>query len=232
MKNVLVDFRISEIEKENLYKLAFITLEVPPSTLLYEAVCGHPDMLLHILDNKNIVVHKDMPLLFIDKLKNMNYNIILSNRHLKCAYPFDIGLNALNLDKVFLHNLKYTDSNLKKFIKNKILLNIKQGYTKCSAAVVSKTAIMTSDTGIYECLISEGIDVLYLPPGNIELPGLSYGFIGGCCGLLEEGCLAFYGDLDNYSYKNEVLRFLVKHDVKPVSLGKGNLIDRGSMFTL
>lgn len=232
MKNVLVDFRISEMEKENLYKLDYIPLEVPPSSLLYEAVCGHPDMLLHIADNNNIIVHKDMPIFFINELKNLNYNLLLTEQSLKDNYPYDICLNALNLGGIFLHYLKYTDLNLKKIISSKKLLNVKQGYTKCSTAIINKSAVMTSDKGIYECLISEGIDVLYLPPGYIELPGLNYGFIGGCCGRLDEGTLGFYGNLNNYLYKKEVLKFLIKYDVKPVSLGNGNLIDRGSLFTL
>ena len=57
----------------------------------------------------------------------------------------------------------------------------------------------------------ENIDVLLLPPGDIILPGLNYGFIGGGCGLIEEGLLAFYGHLDNYLYRNEVKVFLKKH---------------------
>lgn len=232
MKTALVDFRISELEKENLYKLGYTPLEVPPSHLLYEAVCGHPDMLLHIADNKTIVVHKDMKPAFINQLKNCDYTILLSNKSLKSVYPYDICLNALSLKEIFLHNLKYTDLNLKNVIKNKKLLNVKQGYTKCSAAVVNAYAVMTSDKGIYDCLICQGIDVLLLPSGHIDLPGLNYGFIGGCCGLLDEGTIAFYGDLNEYFYKKEVLNFLIKHDVRPVSLGKGNLIDRGSIFAI
>lgn len=232
MKSVLTDFRISEIEKENLYKLGFETILVPPSSTLYEAVCGHPDMLLHIADITNIVVHRNMASSFINELTASGFRVLLSDESLGASYPFDIRLNGLNIGNIFLHNLKYTDAALMKMVKNKKLINVKQGYTKCSAAIVNEQAVITSDKGIYNSLVPEGIDVLLLPPGHIELPGLNYGFIGGCCGLLEEGTMAFYGDLNEYIYGKEVLHFLKKHDVKPVFLRKAPLIDRGSLFSL
>lgn len=232
MKNVLVDFRTSEIEKENLYKNGFTPIIVPPSKDLYNAVCGHPDMLLHIINKKNIMVHKDMDISFINILKNLNYNVILSHNNLKEKYPYNIFLNALNLQNIFLHNLKYTDKNLISMIKYKKLLNVKQGYTKCSTAIVSNSAAMTSDVKIYNTLSSNGMKVLLLPPDYIELPGLNYGFIGGACGLLEQGSLAFFGDLHNYLYGDVVLKFLIQQDVKPIFLGKSNLIDRGTLFRI
>lgn len=232
MKTVLVDFRTSEIEKENIYINGFETITVPPSKVLYAAVCGHPDMLLHILDKKNIIVHKDMNMSFINVLKNLDYNILFSCTSLKETYPYDICLNGLNIGNIFLHNLKYTDKNLISMLKNKKLLNVKQGYSKCSTALVSSSAAMTSDIKIYNTLVMNGIKTLMLPPGHIELPGLNYGFIGGTCGLLEEGSLAFFGDLRNYLYGDIVLKFLIEQDVRPIFLSKGNLIDRGTLFRI
>lgn len=232
MKKVLIDYRTSEIEKETLYKNGFETLIVPPSTSLYNAVCGHPDMLLHIMNKKNIIVHKDMDTSFINILRELNYNVSLSYNSLKNYYPYDIRLNALNMRNIFLHNLKYTDKNLINMVKDKELINVKQGYSKCSTALVSNSSAMTSDIKIYNALTSKNIEVLLLPPANIELPGLNYGFIGGTCGLLEEGTIAFFGDLHNYLYGDLVLKFLIKQDVKPIYLKQGNLIDRGTLFCL
>lgn len=232
MKNVLIDYRTSETEKENLYKEGFNSIIVPPSNNLYDAVCGHPDMLIHIIDKNNIIVHKDMNENFINILKKSNYNVLKSKNNLKNKYPYDIFLNALNIKDIFLHYLKYTDENLLYNIKNKRLCNVKQGYSKCSTAVLNDSAIMTSDIKIYQILSYNGIRSLLLQPGNIELPGLNYGFIGGTCGILEEGSIAFFGNLNSYLYKDNVLKFLIKEDIKPVYLHNGNLIDRGSLFNL
>ncbi|KGN03543.1 hypothetical protein Z969_00820 [Clostridium novyi A str. 4570] len=232
MKTLIVDYRISEEEKSSLINLGYKIIACPPSNKLYYAICGHPDILIHIINKKNIIVHKDTPNDFIQLLKTLGMNVILSKNSLDSKYPKDIILNAVNLSNYFVHYLKNTDEVLLNEMKKekKKLINTKQGYTKCSTAIVNDNAIMTSDTTIAKTLKDENIDVLLLPPGDIELPGLDYGFIGGTCGLIENNTLAFYGDLENYIYGKEVLDFLKKHKVEPVFLRKGKLIDRGSIF--
>ncbi|HEY8892810.1 MAG TPA: hypothetical protein VIM70_21485 [Clostridium sp.] len=231
MKNVIVDFRIHNEEKESLISRGYTLQFCPPSNLLYEAVCGHPDMLLNILGNK-IVVHKNMGSKFISSLISLNYKVYKSNLSLKIEYPYDICLNALIIGNLFVHLINFTDINLLSLSKDKKLINVKQGYTKCSTCVVKDHAIITSDISIAKALSLEKIDVLLIPPGDILLPGLSYGFIGGATGLIEDNVLAFYGHLDHYLYGKEVLEFLKKHKVEPVFLRNGKLIDRGSILRL
>lgn len=232
MQSVLVDFRISEEERCNLSKLGYEIVICPSSDILYEAVCGHPDMLVHVLNKENIVVHKNMDINFIKTLKSLNYNVILSHSEIQTSYPYDIILNSVRIGEYFIHNLKYTDKTLLDYYKDKKPINVKQGYTKCSIAVVSDNAIMTSDKNIAKALNIFGIDVLLLPCGDILLPGLDYGFIGGTCGLLDKNTLAFLGDLNLYAYGKEILEFLKKYNVEPVFLRKGKLIDRGSLFCI
>lgn len=232
MSRVIVDYRIDDEERVSLENLGYEVIICPPSKVLYDAVCGHPDMLMHIVDNTTIMVHRNMNKEFVHTLQLYGYNVIFSQRPIESSYPGDISLNAVNMSNIFMHNLNYTDAILIEAVKNKKLLNVKQGYTKCSTAIVSKNAVMTSDIGIAKVLVNEDFDVLLLPPGNILLPGLNYGFIGGCCGLLKENLLAFYGDLTYYSQGNEVLAFLHKHNVEAVFLKKGNLTDRGSILLL
>lgn len=232
MRYAIIDFRTTTEEKSNLINLGYKILICPPSQLLYDAVCGHPDMLLHILDSKTIMVHKDTDKNFVEKLKNLNFDVVFSANTLKDTYPEDVILNSISFSDLFIHNLKYTDTNLFNYMKNKTCINVKQGYSKCSTAIVSRNSIMTSDKTIAKALSKENIDVLLLPPGDILLPGLNYGFIGGCCGLLDERSLAFYGDLNCYAFGKEVLNFLKKHNVEPIFLRKGKLIDRGSLFVV
>ncbi len=232
MKYAIVDFRTSTEEKNNLKDLGYEVLICPPSNLLYEAVCGHPDILLHIISSDTIMVHKNMNENFINKLISINFKVVFSKNRLHQKYPYDIFLNSVHMSSLFLHNLKYTDPNLMLYIKNKKLINVNQGYTKCSTAIVNDNAIMTSDKSIASALLDENVDVLLLPPGDILLPGLDYGFIGGCCGLLSEDFMGFYGNLNNYLYGNEVMKFLKKYNVKPIFLSNGKLIDRGSIFLI
>lgn len=232
MKKVLIDFRTTEEEKCILKANNFDPIICPPSFSLYSAVCGHPDMLVHILDNNQIVVHKNTSPNFINYLRLTGKNVIKSQNTLTNKYPFDIFLNAVNLPSIFMHNLKYTDNEILTRVNQKKLINVKQGYTKCSTAIVSDRAVITSDKSIYKSLKNEDFDVLLLPPGDILLPGLNYGFIGGCCGLLRKDLMAFFGNLDYYIYGNQVKNFLYKYKIDPIYLHNGKLIDRGSLLIL
>ena len=228
-KNILVDFRIAKEEKEYLLSMGYNLLICPPSNLLYDVECGHPDMLMHILGN-DIIVHQGMDNDFIQELVLLNYKVCKSNLTLEMYYPHNIFLNCLCLGNLFIHSINFTDPTVLSFYKDKTLINVKQGYAKCSTCIVNDHAIITSDVSISKALTINKIDVLLIPPGDILLPGMNYGFIGGATGLIEDNVLAFYGHLDYYLYGKEVLSFLKKHNVEPVFLRTGKLIDRGSIF--
>lgn len=232
MKYVIVDYRIKKEEINTLEKLSYEILICPSNPLIQTPVCGHPDMLINIINKNTIMVCNGMDLSFISKLQNLGYKIIFSKDKLSYSYPKDIILNAVNLENVFIHNIKFTDEELLKSVSNKRILNVKQGYTKCSTAVISQNAFITSDVNICTVLSSAGFDVLFVPPGDIELPGYNYGFIGGCCGILEDGLIGFYGSLKYYSYGSVVMEFLKKHNVEAVFLRDGKLVDRGTLFTI
>lgn len=231
MKYAIVDYRISKEEEDSLKSLNFNLLKVPKSTKVYDAISGHPDIQLHMLDNYNIVVNKDMDNNFIDRLKRLNFNLHFSKDSLDEKYPKDIILNGASFGEYFIHNLNYTDSTLLQMMDNKIKFHVNQGYTKCSTAIVSSSAIITSDPSIVSSLKNTNLNILHIPYGDIILQGMNYGFIGGCCGLLDKNTLGFFGDLNSYAYGKEILDFLSSQNINYLSLRKGKLVDRGSIFT-
>lgn len=229
-----IDYRATDEEIYNLKKLNFTIIKVPQCKKIYKAIDGHVDIQLNILNksSKSVIVQKDISTSFLKELEKNEVEYILSDTSLSSKYPQDILLNALVLDNIFIHNLKYTDRNLLSLQKGKKILNVKQGYTKCSVLPISNSAFITSDISIYNILKDLDMDVLLLPPGDILLPGLDYGFIGGIGGLIEDGKLGILGELKHYKYGDEMYKFLYKHNVEPISLKKGKLIDRGSLFVL
>ncbi|GIM28683.1 hypothetical protein CPJCM30710_13490 [Clostridium polyendosporum] len=232
MKCCFVDYRISFKEQSNLESIGLDVLKVSKFNKLYMAIDGHPDIQIHILDKNTLMVHPDIDKNFLNNLEKRNIKYIFSKKRLLEKYPDNIALNAVNLKDYFIHNLNNTDSNLLSLINHKKLISVKQGYTKCSCAIVNNKAIITSDKVIAKTLINEGFDILLLPPGDILLQGLDYGFIGGCCGLISPNKMAFFGDLRNYLYGELVLEFLDKYNIKPIYLSNGKLIDRGSILVL
>lgn len=229
-----IDYRTTDTEKNSLLNLGIDFLEVPKFPILYDAIDGHVDIQINIIDKneKKIILHKDIDESFIQNICSRGINYIKSESSIAEKYPGNIILNSAILENDVIHNFKYTDKNLLSSINDKNLINIKQGYSKCSILPIREKAIITNDKGIYASLLNENFDILLLPPGDISLPGLNYGFIGGVGGKIDDDTIAFFGDLNYYQYGDEIKNFLSKYDVRPVYLRKGKLIDRGSLMSL
>lgn len=230
MNICFVDYRLTEENLNILNNHNISPLTVPKCNDLYDAISSHPDIQLNILNSKKILLAKNSSIP-LEILTENNIEFKFSEKTLEEKYPNNIFLNAINLKDFFIHNLKHTDPNLLKEVENKELINIKQGYSKCSTAVVNDNSLITSDIGIYNSLKKYPINVLLIPSGDIILPGLPYGFIGGSCGLIASDKMAFLGDLKNHNYGNEIKNFLFKQNVEPIYLNQGRLIDRGSILT-
>ena len=225
-----VDYRTTENEINSLKKLNYDVIKIPKDNNLYEAINGHTDIQLNILNKNTLIINKNINLSFKELLKTKNINFIESDSTLSSKYPSNISLNAYITDNYLVHNLKFTDKKILDYCKNKKTINVNQGYTKCSILPLREKVIITNDTGIYNTLKNENFDILLLPFGDIELSGFNYGFIGGVGGMISNDSMAFFGSLDNYAFGNEVKKFLYKYDIKPIYLSNTKLIDRGSLL--
>ena len=225
-----VDYRTTENEINSLKKLNYDVIKIPKDNNLYEAINGHTDIQLNILNKNTLIINKNIDLSFRELLKTKNINFIESDSTLSSKYPNNISLNAYITNNYLVHNLKFTDKKILEYCKNKKTINVNQGYTKCSILPLREKVIITNDTGIYNTLKNENFDILLLPFGDIELSGFNYGFIGGVGGIISNDSMAFFGSLDNYAFGNEVKKFLYKYDIKPIYLSNTKLIDRGSLL--
>lgn len=97
---------------------------------------------------------------------------------------------------------------------------------------MAKDAIITMDLGIRALAQFLGIDVLLVHEENIFLDGYDYGFLGGCCGLIDKNVLAFTGKLDSLECAAEIRAFLEKHCVQYIELTQNQMIDIGGILPL
>lgn len=150
------------------------------------------------------------------------------------AYPQDVPLNtAIMKNSVFLNPFTASKKIIDFYIKNRYnRIKVRQGYTKCSIAIVSEDALMTEDAGIYQAAIKNGFDVLLVSSGFVRLRGYAYGFLGGCCGKLSKDSLCFNGQIERHPDYQKMRAFAREHQVWLYSLSRASLYDNGGILPI
>lgn len=211
-KKVYLSADAADDLKEYLDSRGFEIAEFGPIAGLPEGIACHPDLVYCRLT-------EDM--LFCG-----------DSARLSAKYPGDIIYNACSTGKYFIHNLKYTASKLIAAAREAelTLIDVPQGYAKCSIAVVSENAVITYDRGI-AAAVEAAINVLLVEPGHINLPGYSTGFIGGCTGLdTVHNELVFNGDLLTHPDGDRIREFAAVHGVAVRDFPGRPLTDIGSII--
>ena len=123
------------------------------------------------------------------------------------TYPSDVSFNAACTGSYFIHNLNYTNPRLLEAAREAgmELIQVKQGYAKCSVVVVDECAIITYDAGI--AAACSDLDVLLVEPGHVQLEGYNTGFIGGTSGRVG-GTVVFNGDLLEHPQGQDIREFI------------------------
>jgi hypothetical protein len=230
---LLVDKRAAEKVSGNLKKLGINPILIDMHPELYEAVAGHPDMSVCYLGEGDLVYAPGISMAAINEFKRFGINAIEGKTHLKRDYPGDIAYNVAIVGNVAFHNFRHTDEKVKEILakKNIKMINVKQGYAKCSVCVVGDRSIITDDAGIARAAERVGLDTLFIGHQHtILLPGFDYGFIGGATGLIDRNIIVFTGNIDFLPSKLEITKFLKKNNVIPLCLSDGKVIDAGSLI--
>lgn len=231
---LIVDGRIYKSTYKKFSSMNVKVIPTIPCKEVQKPISYHPDIVLHPIDLKTIVVAPNVFDYYYDNLTKFGINVIKGEKPLKKDYPEDIAYNVCRIGNFAIHNFKYTDEKLKYYLKKKNLkfIDVKQGYTKCSVAVVEDNAVITSDYPIYKKLSSLDVDVLLIRPGYIRLDGYDYGFIGGTCGNLSKDKIVFSGKFIDHPDKENILKFLKKYNKKVIWLHNEKIIDVGTIISL
>jgi len=231
---VIVDGRASQEIISNLKKQKLEVVLTCKCNELYEAISYHPDIVMHPINSNTLIVAPNVYDYYSDALSQRGIKLIKGEKKLERNYPDNIAYNVARVSSYALHSFKYTDEKLKFYLRKEGLqfIDVKQGYTKCSTAIINNNAIITSDPSIYKACTKLEVDVLFIRNGYIKLPGLDYGFIGGTTGLISEKKLLFSGKIDDHPDSKQIKYFLEKHDVLPIILSNEKIIDIGSIIPL
>lgn len=168
-----------------------------------------------------------------EKLTAMGFNVRLCAAPEK-DYPKNVGLNFAVGADFALGRFLYADRLLRAFLQDrgKALLDVKQGYAKCSLCFVTANAFITEDAGIADALRKTGHEALRIAPGDVYLSEAHHGFFGGAAGLIAPDTLAVTGSLRTHRDGDRIRDFLIKHNVRPLELTDGRITDIGGILPL
>jgi len=207
---------------------------LPHNRDIAKPVRAHADMSAYYCGSGRLILSKSI-------FHSCNPDMFPSGCILECSavgqgvkYPLDIGLNACQIGDLIFCNIEHTDATILEYANSsgKKLINVSQGYAKCSVCVLGEKHIITADKSINEAASEAGINSLLIEPGFFELPGYDYGFIGGSCFKLNKSILAFTGTLKGHENEREILEFARKCGVDITYLTSERCIDVGSIIPI
>lgn len=217
--NRVEELGIKVLPSENLSKL-----------LIFEQY--HTDLqLLHY--NKDTVFVLNECTSLKENLKKYFSNVIEISKNIDKNYPNNVMLNCVVLnDKLICNTKTIADEVLQMAIQDNLkIINVNQGYTKCSTCIVNENAIITSDKSIYKSCRNE-MDVLLIRQGYIKLSGTDYGFIGGSSFKYNRNTLVFSGNIKLHPDYKSIKSFAENHNAELLSLTENTMIDIGSIIPI
>lgn len=236
MEYILIDSRMRNIEKNTLKYLGYKLVPIIRSINVYPEISSHVDIFTTKIGD-TLVVEKSKYKDLIFMLKDSEYNIISGKEEVGMHYPEDIKYNVCILGNYAVHNFKYTDKNVLKLLEENgyEFINVEQGYTNCSIAVIDNSSVITTDKKIAEKLIANNISVLYLdytPDIKLKDEYGNYssmtGFIGGAIGKVDNNIIVF-GDLTKIDRDNKIRNFIESRKLKLIDFKGLDVIDYGGI---
>ncbi len=194
----------------------------------YHQVAGHPD-LFFCGHQGRYVVAPNTPEKYIHWLNERGVDFVLGSQPVGGRYPSSAHYNAVITESYLIHNLSATDPVVLETFGHLKQININQGYSRCSLLPLKDNHFITSDQGIYKVLRKNHLDVLYVNPSTILLPGFKHGFFGGTAGV-DADTLFLIGSLSYFPEGEMVRAYLTRLNYTVVELYDGPLFDGGSIL--
>ncbi len=210
--------------------LSIKVVPVQQNPLLDEPVSRHADMLMNYV-GKSFLIDKNQKELcnFIEK--NGGKTIIIDK--IKSPYPNDCLLNFADIGDYIICNKSILTQEILNELPNKTLINTKQGYSKCSVCIVKRNTIITDDISVYNAVLQyNNINSLLVEKGSVNIEKYDYGFIGGCCGLIDKDLILFNGDLSTHTNFDKIEKFLYDNGINYIDIKDKPLTDIGSIIPL
>ncbi len=225
MKTLLIGERYREKLGFSLISNEFEVFWLPENYEIDQRLASHADLSAFRFEKKLILAnYLKNSCELVKLLTSRGYEVIISDQIQNPVYPGDVNLCAATLGSKLIHNNKYTDPKILSLGVE--VINVKQGYSRCTALILDENCAITADKGIAEAISEIGVEVLQIAEGGIELDGFSNGFIGGAS-FKAEDTIYFTGVLENHPSGKIIKNFIIKHGYKICCLTNEHLFDIG-----
>ncbi len=212
-------------------ELSIKVVSVIENSLLDTPVSCHADILANYVGKSTFLADKNQTELcnFIED--NSGKSIIIEN--IKSPYPNDCLLNFADIGDYIICNKSILTKEIVSLLPDKQIIDVKQGYSKCSVCICKNNTIITDDISVYNAVSKYGnINSLLAQKGSVSIDKFDYGFIGGCCGLIDKDVLLFNGDLSTHTNFDKIKNFLYDNGVNYIDIKGKPLTDIGSIIPI
>jgi hypothetical protein len=201
------------------------------SDKVYRSIASHPDIFIFQGGNNTIIYADSISRALINKLEDRKLMPIPSTISPSGSYPKTAVLNAAEIGNYIIANFGNISPAIADYSKNcnRLPVNTRQGYSRCSVVPVGDNALITADEDILKAASKAGIDCCSISPGHVMLPGERYGFLGGACGVLPDKSIIFLGDIRLHPDYEKMKHFFEKHNISYSYLDGLALFDAGSL---
>lgn len=210
MKTIYIAASARQELKDYIINMGYEVISIPPAEI-DSPIASHADIQVCRLVDDVVV------------MANIN--------ELGSVYPEDAVFNACCTGSFFIHRLDITNRMLLSTAEELglKLINVKQGYSRCSCLPIDGNSIIIYDRGIAKACESHGLDVLLVSHGNILLPGYDTGFIGGTAGKVGD-TIVFNGDLSKHPDYDRIVAFIAERGLEVKYFEDWPLSDIGSII--
>ncbi len=211
--------------------LSIKVVNVNENTLLDAPVSYHADILANYVGKSTFLVDKNQTEL-CNFIKNCDgKTVIIEN--IKSPYPNDCLLNFADIGDYIICNKSILTDEIVDLLPEKVIIDVKQGYSKCSVCICKHNTIITDDISIYNAVSQyDNIKSLFVEKGSVRISKYNYGFIGGCCGLIDKDILLFNGDLSTHTDFDKIINFLYDNGINYIDIKGKPLTDIGSIIPI
>lgn len=225
---IVVDTRIPEAALKKLSALGEL-IPFVSKNITYDSISGHPDVFV-CKTPEGLIIAPNTPAEVTATFRNLPIKFATGEKPLGNKYPESTSYNAFVNDRYFIHHLNHSDSLLRDNCKYLKHIHVNQAYTRCNL-VEAGGLYITSDEGIKNTLKQHKLDILYIDPRQIKLPGHDHGFFGGCAGT-HNNSLYLIGSCSHFDQGIELKTALSERNINLVELYHGPLWDGGSILFL